>query len=175
MNISIITKVGVFAAILCILSVISIPTPFGVPLTFQTFGVALIGFILGKKYGTLCIFIYIILGSIGLPVFSGMTGGIARLFGPTGGFIFGFLFLSFFSGFKLNSIMSILLSFVGLIICHILGSIQFSLVTKTPIITSFLTVSIPYLIKDIISILLAFSFKKIIDKNLKYNKINFNT
>lgn len=168
MNIKIITKIGVFSAILCILSIISIPTPFGVPLTLQTFGVSLVGFILGKKYGTISVLIYIILGAIGLPVFAGLNGGFIHIIGPTGGFIIGFLFLAFFSGFNKNNIISISLSLLGLIICHILGIVQFSFVTKNPIIASFTLVSLPYLIKDILSIFFAFSLKKLLEKHLKF-------
>lgn len=81
--------VGVFAALLAIFSWISIPTV--VPFTLQTFGVFLALTVLGGKRGTLAILVYILLGAMGLPVFSGFTGGFGRLLGTTGGYIVGFL------------------------------------------------------------------------------------
>ena len=162
MDIRVLTKISIFTVILSILSIISIPIPFGVPLTLQTFGVALCGFILGKKNGTICIAIYILLGAIGIPIFSGMSGGFSKIFGLNGGFIFGFLFLAFFSGFKKNTF-----SFLGLFICHILGIIQFSFISKISFKEGFLIVSLPYILKDIISIILAYMFKKMLFKRIK--------
>lgn len=168
MNTKSLTKISVFSAILAVLSIVSIPTPFGVPLTLQTFAMAFVGFMLGKKDGAISVLIYIILGAIGVPVFAGMSGGFSHLLGASGGFIWGFLFLAFFSGFNKNSVISIIFSLIGLFICHILGILQFSFVTKTPIISSFLTVSLPYILKDIISIFLAYICKNLLKKHLKH-------
>ena len=170
MNTKRIIKISVFAAILAITSVLSIPTPFGVPLTLQTFAMAFAGSFLGKIDGTISVLIYIILGAIGLPVFSNMSGGISHLFGLSGGFIFGFLFLAFFSGFNKKPIFSILLSFLGLILCHICGIVQFSFLSKTSILSAFFVVSFPYIVKDILSIIFAFFLKTILYKRIKiYN------
>ena len=135
-----ITKIAVFSAILSILSTIYIPTLSGVSFTLQTFGVALAGFFLGKKQGVISVFIYIILGAIGLPIFSNSSGGLAHLFGKSGGFIFGFLFLAFFSGFNVKPVFSIILSVLGLAICHLFGILQFSFLTKNSFLTSFISV-----------------------------------
>lgn len=79
-----------FAAIISVLSQMTIP--FGlVPLTGQTFAIGLTATFLGRKLGLISVVVYLLLGLIGLPVFSGMTGGIAVLFGPTGGYLIGFL------------------------------------------------------------------------------------
>ncbi|MGI6071133.1 MAG: biotin transporter BioY, partial [Blautia sp.] len=85
---------GLFAAILAVLSVIQIPMPSGVPVTLQTFAVALCGCVLGRKWGFTATLLYVLIGTVGLPVFSGMKGGIGVLAGPTGGFLFGFLALA---------------------------------------------------------------------------------
>lgn len=83
------TEVALGTALMVVCSLISIPA--AVPFTLQTFGVFVILVILGWKKGTLAILIYILLGLVGLPVFSGAKGGPAALFGPTGGYILGFL------------------------------------------------------------------------------------
>ena len=89
---------GLFAAVLAVLSQLAIPMPGAVPLTLQTFGVALCAYVLGWKLGTLSYLIYFLLGLAGVPVFSNFTGGISKLFGPTGGFLLGFFLLSFGCG-----------------------------------------------------------------------------
>ena len=150
---------ALFTAITVVLSQTAIPTPFGVPLTLQTFAVALCGYTLGVKWGVASIAAYILLGVFGVPVFSGFRGGAQVLFGATGGFIFGFLFLAALcgtAGIIKNKYIKILPGLAGLAVCHILGSAQYALVYKTGFIPSFLLVSAPYLIKDIVSVALAF-------------------
>lgn len=157
-----ITYIAMFSALLAVLSVVSIPTPSGVPFTLQTFAVAFCGFCLGKKYGTACVFIYLILGALGIPVFAGFSGGIENLFSITGGFLFGFIFLAFFCG------MGRFLSLFGLFMCHLLGIIQFSLLTHTPFLASFLTVSLPYIFKDVVSIVFAYFVAKSLKKFIPF-------
>ncbi len=83
------TLVALFAAVISVTSFISIPIG-TVPVTLQTFGVFSALFLLGGRRGTLSVSVYIALGAVGLPVFSGFVGGIGRLFDATGGFIIGF-------------------------------------------------------------------------------------
>ncbi len=147
-------SVGMFAAVLSVLSVLTIPMPSGVPLTLQTFAMALCGYALGAKRGTAAVALYLLLGAVGMPVFAGMTGGVSRFVGPTGGFLWGFLFLAAFCGFakeQKSPEVRILLSLLGLAICHLLGVVQYSVVAATTPATAFFTVSLPYLIKDILS------------------------
>lgn len=82
---------GLFAAIIAVLTLVTIPMPSGVPITLQTFAVALCGYSLGCAKGTAATFVYVALGAVGLPVFSGMKGGFSVLVGPTGGYIYGFV------------------------------------------------------------------------------------
>ena len=82
--------IGVMTAVICIMAQISIPMPFGVPMTMQTFAVAIAGIILGSKNSSIATLIYVLIGSVGIPVFSNFTGGYERLVGPTGGFILSF-------------------------------------------------------------------------------------
>ncbi|MBR6474866.1 MAG: biotin transporter BioY, partial [Lachnospiraceae bacterium] len=71
-----------------------ITIPFMVPFTLQTFAVFTIVGLLGGRKGFLSILVYILLGAVGLPVFSGFKGGIGVLAGTTGGYIIGFLFIA---------------------------------------------------------------------------------
>lgn len=168
---------GLFAAVLAVLSQLAIPIPGAVPLTLQTFGVALCAYVLGWKLGTLSYLIYFLLGLAGVPVFSNFTGGISKLFGTTGGFLIGFFVLSAGCGLfthyrrtyrmrKNESSLSLLFGILGLLICHIFGILQVSLLTQTSFVTSFLLVSAPYLIKDLLSVIAAFFLAKPLRKNL---------
>ncbi len=88
------TLMGAGAAILCISAMISIPA--AVPFTLQTMAVALLLTALGGRRGTISIAVYLLLGAIGLPVFSGFNGGISALLGATGGYLTGFLLMGLF-------------------------------------------------------------------------------
>lgn len=78
------------AAIIAVLAQIVIPLPL-IPITGQTLAIGLVVTILGLKFGTLSVVLYVCLGAIGLPVFQMFTGGVGILLGPTGGFIIGFI------------------------------------------------------------------------------------
>ncbi|MDD2495464.1 MAG: biotin transporter BioY [Tissierellia bacterium] len=164
-----IAKIGLFTAVTAILSQIAIPLPSGVPITLQTFTIALCGYVLGSKNGPLSILIYILLGALGVPVFANFKAGIGVLFGVTGGFIWGFIILAYLCGLNIyfkNEKIGIILGLVGLTICHILGVAQFALVTSSEFLKSFLIVSMPYLIKDSLSIVAAYLVAVTVRKRL---------
>ena len=83
-------QIAIFTALLVVCAQITVPMPFGVPLTMQTFGILLAGSILGASKGFIAVFIYLLLGALGLPVLQGFNGGLSFFFGPTGGFLFSF-------------------------------------------------------------------------------------
>lgn len=78
--------------LLALLARLSIPVPFSpVPITGQTFGILFLGAVLGSRIGTLSVVLYLAEGIIGLPVFAGGSMGFLYLFGPTGGYLIGFI------------------------------------------------------------------------------------
>lgn len=142
---------ALFTAVICILSQIAIPTP-AIPITLQTFAVCLCGYLLGTKLALLSVLCYIILGAVGLPVFYGFQGGAQHLISLTGGFIFGFIPLAFFCGISSRAkkhFLKISLGIIGVLLCHIMGVIQFWLVSNNNLIASFIIASLPYILKDI--------------------------
>lgn len=154
-----VVSVGMFAAVLAILSQISLPMPSGVPITLQTFAVALTGCVLAWKLGTAGVLVYILLGAAGVPVFAGFSGGAQALVNYTGGFIWGFLVMALLCGIgvqRKNKAVGVLLGLAGLSVCHLFGTLQFMAVMKMSFVESFLLASAPYLIKDVISVILAF-------------------
>ena len=159
-------KIIVKNVIICLISVfllsisaqISIPLPGGVPMTLQTFSLAIIGYVFSKKCGISTILTYIILGILGIPVFAGGNFGISAVFGITGGFIIGFIPLIWCCNkarFSKTAISKIVLSGIGLMLCHLIGVFQYSILTGVTLIQAFLLVSFPFLLKDSISIALA--------------------
>lgn len=151
--------IGVFAAVTAVLAQISIPTPWQIAFTLQTFAVALAGFCLGKFRGTLSIFIYILLGIVGVPVFTGFNAGFAAIAGPTGGYIWGFLFLGFACGMidlVEKKWLAILFGIVGLCICYLCGTIQFAKITSRTFTEAFMLAVVPYIVKDVASIAVAY-------------------
>jgi len=85
-------EIALMSAVLCVVSPFTIPVPMSpVPLSLSLFAVYLAAVLLGAKRGTICVLIYVLLGMVGLPVFSGFSGGIGVLLGPTGGYIIGYI------------------------------------------------------------------------------------
>lgn len=160
-----IAYIAMFSAILVVCSWISIPLT--VPFTLQTLGVFLSVGVLGGKKGTLTVLTYILLGAIGVPVFSGFSAGIAALLGTTGGYIVGFLLSAvlmwvmevIFGNSKFILILSMLL---GLLVCYVFGTIWFMVVYTSNIgsialWTALTWCVIPYVIPDIIKIVIAYT------------------
>ena len=150
-----IVTVGMFTAVLAVLSILQIPMPTGVPITLQTFAMALCGYVLGWQSGVAAI----VLGTVGVPIFAGMSAGPGVLFGYTGGFIFGFIFLTLLCGISVrrkNPAVKIILGVIGLLICHLLGAVQYAVLAHITIGASLVAVSLPYIVKDVISVVGAY-------------------
>ena len=164
-------QIAILTAVIAVLSQISFPLPSGVPVTLQTLAVAICGFVLGPKLGTLAVALYILLGGVGVPVFAQFSGGFDKLVGMTGGFIWGFLPFAALCGLAVRRkriVVAAALALAGLAVCHVLGALQFSVVTGTAVGQSFLLVSVPYLVKDVASVaaawLLAVPVNRALDK-----------
>ena len=169
------TYIAVFVVLIIICSWITIP--FGtIPVTMQIFAVFLAVGVLGGKRGSLSVFIYLLIGCVGLPVFSGFQGGIGVLFGQSGGYLLGFLpavllmwLLETLLGKKW--LVQLLGMFTGLIVCYGFGTIWFMLVyMKNADAVSLGTVLglclLPFIIPDLVKIGLAYFLTKRLRKVL---------
>ena len=166
------TKIALLAAIIAVCSIISFPLPSGVPVTLQTFAVALAGFTLGWKFAPAAVAVYLTIGSIGVPVFAGFKSGFSVLFGVTGGYLWGFIFTAALCGLAMGKgkILTIICSACGLAVCHLLGVIQFAFVSGSSPLSAFLLASAPYLIKDLVSVAAAYMTAMALRKAMKYTK-----
>lgn len=175
LNVRTICMIALLTAVTSVLSIMQIPTPWGVPFTLQTAAMALSGYLLGEKYGTVSTILYVLLGTIGVPVFAGMSAGPGVLFGATGGYIFGFVFMTLLCGIgrahmkkgAAGVVWLVVFSALGLAACHILGIIQFKFVAKMTWANAALVGSVPYLLKDIASMIGAYIVAVAIRQALK--------
>jgi biotin transport system substrate-specific component len=155
-------QIAAFAAIIAVSAWITVPAY--VPFTMQTFAVFLAAGVLGAKKGTLAVLVYILLGVLGLPVFSGGRAGLGVLFGETGGYIIGFVPAVYLCG-RLNGVLncrfSLLVSMLsGLLIIYGLGILWFWLVyAQGDEAKSLLMIAsggiLPFIVPDLIKIALA--------------------
>ena len=116
--------------------------------------------ILGCKKGSTCVLLYILLGIMGLPVFSGFTGGAGKLLGPTGGFLLGYLFMAVICGFYAERhhrkfLPCIFGMFVGTVICYCLGCLWLSFQSRLSLSVAFSTAMLPFLPTDLLKMLVA--------------------
>ena len=161
------TRSLVYTALMAVLIVICtwIQIPAAVPFTMQTFAIFFSALLLGWKRSLAAVAVYVVLGLVGLPVFTGFRGGAAALLGPTGGYILGFFFIalcSALSGLKPGSRAVELGSLVlGLLVCYAFGTLWFVLVyTKTKGAVSFgaalMMCVVPYILPDLAKLALAY-------------------
>lgn len=151
---------GLMTAVICVISPFSIPLGFSpVPLTLATFAVCLVAMVTGPLKGTLCCFLYLCLGMVGLPVFSGFSGGIHRLFGPTGGYLFGYLMMAYITGLVTQKYFSKwYLCFGGLVLgtisCYLLGTAWLCIQMHISPLNGLYLGVIPYIPADLAKIVL---------------------
>lgn len=167
--------IALFACLMAICSWISIPGE--VPFTLQTMGVFLAIGLLGGKRGTLAVLVYILMGVVGLPVFSGFSGGIGKLVGVTGGYIVGFLasalvmwaMETLFGKKKWALALSMV---IGLLVCYAFGTAWFMVLytSSKGAITLGAVLGmcvIPYIIPDVIKIAVALLLTNILKRFVK--------
>ena len=121
--------IAVFSAITAVCSWITIPF-LTIPFTMQTFAVFLALRFLGGRDGTLAILIYILMGAVGVPVFSGFGAGFGVILGPTGGYIVGFLLCAFLfwaleKPAGKSAVYADIILFAGLLLCYVFGTLWF--------------------------------------------------
>lgn len=157
---------GVFAALIAICAWIAIPIP-PVSFTLQTFAVLLALGVLGGKWGCVSILLYLLLGIVGLPVFTGFRGGAAALLDATGGFLWGFLMggAVYWALEKLGKLPAMA---AALPVCYACGCLWFTVyVPGTSLWAAVLTCVVPYVIPDGVKLWLAYTMSKRIAKSIK--------
>ena len=150
-----ITMTALMAAVTCILAPLSIPIG-PVPISFTNLAIYLSLYLLGWKKGTISYLIYLLLGLVGLPVFSGFNGGLTRLAGPTGGYIIGYVVSAYVTGWVLErfgkrTVKTLALSILaGWLVTYSFGTLWFSYITHTSFTAALSLCVIPFLPGDLL-------------------------
>lgn len=147
------------AAIIAVLAQVTIPLPL-IPITGQTLAVGIVVTILGTRLGTLSVLLYMLLGAVGLPVFSGMSGGLAILVGPTGGYIVGFLATAIIMGlyldkFGITLVQAIIANIIGMCVTLAFGTVWLKIVADYTWTAAFMGGVAPFIVVGIVKAVLA--------------------
>ena len=179
-NTTTITQIAFFAALQCVVSPFSMVFPFSpVPISLATLMLYLSAYILGKNKSVISCGIYLLIGAVGMPVFSGFTGGIGKVLGPTGGYMLGYLFLVWISSFFIErwsvrgrnrKAVSYLMQGVGMVmgtmVCYLCGSFWLAYQSQMSIGAALIAGVIPFIPGDIVKIIIGMFLGSTIRKRL---------
>lgn len=173
LNVKTITFIGLMTALICILGPLSIPIPFSpVPISMTNLAIYFTIYVIGMKYGTISCLIYLLLGFVGVPVFSAFTGGPAKLLGPTGGYLFGFIFMALICGFFIDKWPSRLyLHLIGMVlgtaVCYLFGTLWLAYQAGMSFQAALMVGVIPFLPGDLGKIIITMVIGPQIRKRVK--------
>ena len=158
------TACALMAALLCVLGPLSVPIG-PIPLTLATLVIYLLTYIVGTWDATISVLLYLLLGAVGLPVFSGYQGGLARLAGPTGGYLAGFLLLPIVGGLlmeraKRKPILTGVAMAAGTAVLYFFGTAWFVFLTGNDLGTALSLCVYPFVPFDLLKIVLAVALGK---------------
>lgn len=177
MNTSMKTKnmvtIALMAAVTCILGPLSLAIPVSpVPISLTNLAVYFAVYALGMKRGTVSYLVYMLLGLVGLPVFSAFTGGAGKLFGPTGGYLIGFIFMALICGFAIDTFEdSRLIHFAGMvlgtIVCYVFGTVWLAYQAGMSFSAALAAGVIPFIPGDLAKIIISLIAGPVIRTSLK--------
>ena len=153
-----ITCMAVMAAVMCIAGPLALPIG-PVPISLTNLVIYFTVFVLGMKTGTGSFLVYLLLGAVGLPVFSGYAGGFAKIAGPTGGYLVGFVLMALIGGFIMEKcnrkLVPTMLGWVlATVVDYALGTAWFVLVAHCSFTYALTVCVVPFIIGDIIKIVI---------------------
>ena len=165
-----IAMIAVMTAVTCVLAPLSIPIG-PVPISLTNLVIYFSLFILGTKKGTISYLIYLLIGLVGVPVFSGFTGGPQKLFGPTGGYLIGFIPMAVIAGIVIDKCMKkwyfcLLAMIAGTWVCYLFGTAWLAFQANMTFKAALAAGVIPFIIEDLIKMVLALLIGPQIHKQL---------
>ena len=154
--------IAVMAALICVAGPLSISIG-PIPLSLASFAVYMAGAVLGAKRGTLAVALYLLIGLVGLPVFSGFSGGLQKLVGVTGGYLVGYLPCALITGLGVDTGAPRegfnwklpLFMVLGTVVLYLIGTAWFMVQTKNPLGAALGMCVIPFLPGDAVKIVAA--------------------
>lgn len=175
-NVQNLTTTALMAAILCLMGPIVIPIGM-VPVSFANMAIYLAIILLDKKKALTCTAIYLLIGLIGIPVFAGFSAGAGKLLGPTGGYLIGYLIVSYIGGIllekgknwgnkrKLSQFFALSAGTLGL---YFVGTVWLMYQSKLDWMTALTVGVVPFVLPDFIKIMIAISIGNAIKTRLKF-------
>jgi len=162
---------GMFTAVICVMAQISIPIQ-PIPFTLSLFAIFLTGALLTPRYAFLSVLAYLLIGIFGVPVFAGLRGGIQVLTQMTGGYLaayplMAFLTALFYKLFKKHKIVGLAIGMtLSLLLCYLIGTMWFTFVTGNNFYTALTLCVFPFIVFDVVKIVLAISVSAAIRKTI---------
>lgn len=161
---STITRAALMAAVTAVAAQITVPlTP--VPFTLQVLAVILSGLLLGARIGALAQAVYVLVGAVGIPVFSSFTGGLGHVFGPTGGYLISYPIAAAVAGLAAHTVArasrqqalwaGFLWGCAGLAVIYVFGTTWLAVVSGLSPTEAATTGILPFVIFDLIKVALA--------------------
>ncbi len=171
-----IALVGVVTAVTCVMGPNSIPIG-PVPISLTNLAICMGAIMLGWKLSTVSTLVYLLIGAVGVPVFSNYSGGFAKLVGPTGGYLIGFIFLALITGIfadKFNGkvIACVIGMVMGTIVLYLFGTAWLAYQMKLSFGAALGAGVIPFILGDIIKIVLAGIIAPVVRKEIKKAGLN---
>lgn len=153
MKIRLLMQTALFAALLCILCPLAIPAG-PIPVTLANFTVLLAAHILEKRCAAAAALLYIVMGAIGLPVFSGGQAGFGVLLGPTGGYLWSYIPVAWIAGMGRGRALpaELLWGAGAFVLCYACGTTQYALTTGVDFRTAFTACVLPFLAFDAVKL-----------------------
>jgi biotin transport system substrate-specific component len=164
------TTTALMAAVICILGPLSLPIG-PIPISLTNFAIYITMYILGTKRGLCAFLLYLLLGLVGLPVFSGFSGGPWKLFGPTGGYLIGFIPMALLIGLFLkkhsaNRIACIIVMELATWIAYLTGTLWLAFQANMTFAAALAAGVTPFIILDLIKIVISSLIGPVLRKTL---------
>ncbi len=156
MNIRKTVIIGILAAVICVFAPFSLPAG-AIPISLSTFAIYLVSCTTPKRYSVPAVAVYILIGAVGLPVFSSFTGGLQCITGYTGGYIIGYIPCAFIIGlitdkYPNNKIVYPISLISGTLVCYLFGTLWYLQKAEISFIEAASVCVLPFLVGDIIKI-----------------------
>lgn len=170
--------IALMAAVTCILGPLSLAIPISpVPISLTNLAVYFTVYVLDRKRGTISYLLYLLIGLVGVPVFSAFTGGPSKLFGPTGGYLIGFIFMAYICGFFIDKWPSKLyMHFIGMVlgtaVCYLFGTVWLAYQAGMGFYAALGAGVIPFIPGDLVKIIIALIAGPVIRKQLRRAGLN---
>ena len=169
-KIYLITTYAIMTALMCIFGPVSIPIG-PIPVSLTILIICLAVYLTGMKGATISYLVYLLLGAVGLPVFSGYQGGLSKLAGPTGGYLIGFILLALISGLFFdksggNLVWTVIGMIIGIAVDYALGTIWFMRQMECDLAYALSVCVIPFIPIDLCKVAVANLLGRLIRKPL---------